>query len=89
MKILKPEKSTAYNPMDSFEPVADWSVEVDYWALVLKIWSFKKYAQAGTNRLIQQDPDASVRAGDPLTRSSFYKFNNTYVNAELTWIPLV
>ena len=76
---LKPEKSTAYNVGFSFEPVADLSVEVDYWSFSFEDLIIQENAQAVLTAN-PQDPTRVVRAGDPLT-GPLLQVNNTYVNA--------
>lgn len=76
---LKPEESTAYNIGFSFEPVDDWSIEVDYWNFEFEDLIIQENAQAVLSAN-PQDPDRIVRAGDPLT-GPLLQVNNTYVNA--------
>jgi iron complex outermembrane recepter protein len=76
---LKPEKSTAYNLGFSFEPMDDWSIEVDYWSFSFEDLIIQENAQAVLTAN-PQDPTRVVRAGDPLT-GPLLQVNNTYVNA--------
>lgn len=76
---LTPEESTAYNVGFSFEPVEDWSIEVDYWSFDFEDLIIQESAQAilASN---PSDPTRIIRAGDPLT-GPLVQVNNTYVNA--------
>ena len=76
---LKPEESTAYNVGFSFEPMDDWSIEVDYWNFEFTDLIIQENAQAVLSAN-PQDPARIVRAGDPLT-GPLLQVNNTYVNA--------
>ncbi|WP_340679426.1 TonB-dependent receptor [Paraglaciecola sp.] len=76
---LKPEESTAYNIGFSFEPIDDWSIEVDYWNFEFTDLIIQENAQAVLNAN-PQDPTRIIRAGDPLT-GPLLQVNNTYVNA--------
>ncbi|MGO4892531.1 TonB-dependent receptor plug domain-containing protein [Flavobacterium sp. W21_SRS_FM6] len=76
---LKPEESTAYNIGFSYEPVTDWSIEVDYWNFQFEDLIIQENAQAVLTAN-PQDPDRIIRAGDPLT-GPLLQVNNTYVNA--------
>jgi outer membrane receptor protein involved in Fe transport len=76
---LVPEESTAYNIGFSFEPVDDWSVEVDYWNFDFKNLIIKENFQA----ILNDDPqntDRVIRAGDPLN-GPLLQVLTTYVNA--------
>jgi iron complex outermembrane recepter protein len=76
---LVPEESTAYNIGLSFEPVDDWSIEVDYWNFDFTNLIIQENFQAVLNAN-PQNPDRVVRAGDPLT-GPLLQVNTTYVNA--------
>lgn len=76
---LKPEESTAYNLGFSFEPVDDWSIELDYWNFEFTDLIIQESFQAILNA-DPQDTDRIVRAGDPLT-GPLLQVNVTYVNA--------
>ena len=76
---LTPEESQAYNIGFSFEPLEDWSIELDYWNFDFEDLIIQESAQA----ILTANPsDTSriVRAGDPLT-GPLVQVNNTYVNA--------
>lgn len=76
---LTPEESTAYNLGFSFEPVSDWSIEVDYWNFEFEDLIIQEAFQAILNSE-PQNPDRVVRAGDPLT-GPVLQINTTFVNA--------
>ena len=76
---LTPEESQAYNIGLSFEPVDDWSIEVDYWNFDFEDLIIQESAQAILNEN-PSDPTRIIRAGDPLT-GPLVQVNNTYVNA--------
>ncbi|WP_339724292.1 TonB-dependent receptor [uncultured Paraglaciecola sp.] len=76
---LKPEESTAYNLGFSFEPVDDWSIEVDYWNFEFENLIIQENPQALLTAN-PQDTTRIIRAGDPLT-GPLLQVNNTYVNA--------
>ena len=78
---LKPEESTAYNVGFSFEPIKDWSVEMDYWNFDFTDLIIQENAQALLNAN-PQDTTRIIRAGDPLN-GPLLQVNNTYVNASL------
>lgn len=76
---LTPEESTAYNIGFSFEPIDDFSIELDYWNFEFEDLIIQESAQAilAAN---PSDPERIIRAGDPLT-GPLVQVNNTYVNA--------
>jgi outer membrane receptor protein involved in Fe transport len=76
---LVPEESTAYNLGFSFEPVSDWSIELDYWSFDFTDLIIQESFQAILNAE-PQNPDRVVRAGDPLN-GPLLQVNVTYVNA--------
>lgn len=80
---LTPEESDAYNIGFSFEPVEDWSIEVDYWNFEFQNLIIQENAQA----ILDLDPNNTerlIRAGDPET-GPLVGVRNTFVNAsELT-----
>ncbi len=76
---LVPEESTAYNLGFSFEPVDDWSIELDYWNFDFTDLIIQESFQAILNAE-PQNPDRVVRAGDPLN-GPLLQVNVTYVNA--------
>lgn len=76
---LVPEESTAYNVGFSFEPVNDWSIELDYWSFDFTDLIIQESFQAILNAE-PQNPDRVVRAGDPLN-GPLLQVNVTYVNA--------
>ncbi len=76
---LTPEESEAYNIGFSFEPVDDWSIELDYWNFDFEDLIIQESAQAILNDN-PQDTNRIVRAGDPLN-GPIVQVNNTYVNA--------
>ncbi|MCC2615221.1 TonB-dependent receptor [Aestuariibacter halophilus] len=76
---LTPEESTAYNIGFSFEPLDDWSIEVDYWNFEFEDLIIQEAFQAILNAE-PQNPDRVVRAGDPLT-GPVLQINTTFVNA--------
>jgi len=76
---LVPEESTAYNFGFSFEPLDDWSIEVDYWSFDFKDLIIQENFQAILNAN-PQDPERVIRAGDPLN-GPLLQVNTTYVNA--------
>ncbi|MFT6268419.1 MAG: outer membrane receptor protein involved in Fe transport [Alphaproteobacteria bacterium] len=78
-KGLVPEESTAYNIGFSFEPVDDWSVEVDYWSFEFTDLIIKENFQAILND-DPQNPERIIRAGDPLN-GPLLQVLTTYVNA--------
>lgn len=77
---LVPEESTAYNLGFSFEPVDDWSVELDYWNFDFENLIIQESFQAILNAE-PQNPERVVRAGDPLN-GPLLQVNVTYVNAQ-------
>jgi iron complex outermembrane recepter protein len=76
---LVPEESTAYNIGFSYEPVDDWSIEVDYWSFDFTDLIIQENFQAILNAN-PQDPERVIRAGDPLN-GPLLQVNTTYVNA--------
>ena len=76
---LAPEESTAYNIGFSFEPVDDWSIEMDYWNFDFTDLIIQENFQAILNAN-PQNPERVVRAGDPLN-GPLLQVNTTYVNA--------
>lgn len=78
-KDLVPEESTAYNIGFSFEPVDDWSIELDYWNFDFTDLIIQESFQAILNA-DPQNPERVVRAGDPLN-GPLLQVNVTYVNA--------
>ncbi|WP_395342829.1 TonB-dependent receptor plug domain-containing protein [Ningiella sp. W23] len=76
---LTPEQSEAYNIGFSFEPVDDWSIELDYWNFDFEDLIIQESAQAILNAN-PSDTDRIIRAGDPLT-GPLVQVNNTFVNA--------
>ncbi|NMP30977.1 TonB-dependent receptor [Thalassotalea sp. M1531] len=76
---LEPEESTAYNIGFSFEPVSEWSIELDYWNFDFTDLIIQENFQAILNEN-PQDPERVVRAGDPLN-GPLLQVNTTYVNA--------
>ena len=76
---LAPEQSTAFNVGFSFEPIDDWSIEMDYWNFDFTDLIIQENFQAILNAN-PQNPDRVVRAGDPLN-GPLLQVNTTYVNA--------
>ncbi|MFT2090734.1 TonB-dependent receptor plug domain-containing protein [Paraglaciecola sp. 2405UD69-4] len=76
---LTPEESEAYNLGFSFEPIDDWSIEMDYWNFDFENLIIQENAQAILN-LDPSDTTRLNRAGDPET-GPLIGVNNTYVNA--------
>lgn len=76
---LVPEESKAYNFGFSFEPVDDWSIEIDYWSFDFTDLIIQENFQAILNAN-PQNPERVVRAGDPLN-GPLLQVNTTYVNA--------
>jgi len=76
---LVPEESKAYNFGFSFEPLDDWSIEVDYWSFDFTDLIIQENFQAILNAN-PQNPERVVRAGDPLN-GPLLQVNTTYVNA--------
>ncbi|GAA0853008.1 TonB-dependent receptor domain-containing protein [Aliiglaciecola litoralis] len=76
---LVPEESTAYNLGFSYEPIDDWSIELDYWSFDFTDLIIQESFQAILNA-DPQNPERVVRAGDPLT-GPLLQVNVTYVNA--------
>lgn len=76
---LVPEESKAYNIGFSYEPIDDWSIEIDYWNFKFDDLIIQENAQAVLND-DPTNPDRIIRAGDPLT-GPLLQINNTYVNA--------
>ncbi len=76
---LVPEESTAYNLGFSYEPIDDWSIELDYWNFDFTNLIIQESFQAILNA-DPQNPDRVIRAGDPLT-GPLLQVNLTYVNA--------
>ncbi len=80
---LKPEESTAYNFGMSVEPVAGWSVDLDYWRFEYTDVIIRQNAQALLSAF-PQDISRIIRANDPFN-GPVVQINNTFVNAsELT-----
>ena len=76
---LKPEESQAYNLGFSFEPIDDFSIEVDYWNFDFEDLIIQENFQAVLNAN-PQNPDRVVRAGDPLN-GPLLQVNTNFVNA--------
>lgn len=76
---LSPEESTAFNLGFSYEPMDDWSIEVDYWSFEFEDLITQENAQAIVDA-DATDPTRIIRAGNPLT-GPIVQVNNTYVNA--------
>lgn len=76
---LKPEESTAYNFGMSFEPIADWSIDLDYWSFKYSDLIIRQNAQALLSAF-PQDPNLIIRANDPLS-GPVLQINNTFENA--------
>jgi len=76
---LAPEESAAFNVGFSFEPVDDWSIEMDYWSFDFTDLIIQENFQAILNAY-PQDPERVKRAGDPLN-GPLLQVNTTYVNA--------
>ncbi|WP_189407027.1 TonB-dependent receptor plug domain-containing protein [Alteromonas halophila] len=76
---LKPEESTAWNVGLSYEPVRDFSIELDYWNFEFEDLIIQENAQAVLTAN-PTDPARVVRAGDPETGPLVQVFN-TFVNA--------
>jgi outer membrane receptor protein involved in Fe transport len=76
---LVPEESTAFNMGFSFEPVDDWSIEMDYWSFDFTDLIIQENFQALLDSN-PQDPERIIRAGDPLT-GPLLQVNTTYINA--------
>lgn len=76
---LAPEESAAFNVGFSFEPVDEWSIEMDYWSFDFTGLIIQENFQAILDAT-PQNPDRVVRAGDPLN-GPVLQINTTYVNA--------